>query len=255
VVGGTWSVPPGGRLESARLRWTWPDLANAPYMPQVTAAPGLLESFLHLSGPAAIADFARRWGPLGLCDKHQLPGGHKWAQRPAAFPCQPLRTEPVARWQEWIDRANAVLRLSAALYGGGTGEDADWHALGSEEGLRVPVGVSPEYAAAHHLTGEVNSWIVLGDVRPRLWWIEVGRDDALRRPVVIAGAGLFGALAYQLLLAAGRSRGLARCTVCGREFDPQEVGRRRPQAGRAVYCAGPCAKEGARRRAERSRRA
>ena len=249
-VGGDWPVPRGGRLDGESLIWEPAMVTDR----LVTAAPGLIEEFVRLDSPSAIATFGKAWGPLGLCDQHGLPGSHRWQERRRREPpCGPLRAEPIERWREWIARAAAVLRLATAMYEGGLGDNLDWQAIGHPTGLDAPAGVPLEYSAAFRVTAELNSWIVMGDVRPRLWWIEVGRSDMTRRPVVIKGAGLFGALAYQLLLAAGRSPGLARCTICGREFDHRQDRSRRPQAGRAIYCSEPCQREGARRRAERSR--
>jgi hypothetical protein len=86
-----------------------------------------------------------------------------------------------------------------------------------------------------HVVEEVNAWIIQGNVRPMLPWLEVGPAYARAAPVIIKGLGLFGALAYQLLLSVGRTSGLIRCSACGSEYDARAAGRkstRRPQAGR-----------------------
>jgi hypothetical protein len=82
--------------------------------------------------------------------------------------------------------------------------------------------------ARSRLAGAVDSWLLLGAVRPTLRW------DAERPEIAQRSTGLFGAIGLQLTLAIA-SRGLASCANCGRGFAP----RRRPNLHRRTWCGRP----------------
>jgi predicted RNA-binding Zn-ribbon protein involved in translation (DUF1610 family) len=76
--------------------------------------------------------------------------------------------------------------------------------------------------------GEViNYWLRMSSVEPRLRWL-AGKPD-----VMLAGRGLFAALAVQLMFECSRTDGLAVCISCGTPFLPPV---RRPRRDHNVYC-------------------
>jgi hypothetical protein len=78
------------------------------------------------------------------------------------------------------------------------------------------------------LSAVLNYWLTVASVRPRLHWSSV-------KPVVqLAGQGLFGALAVQLLFESSRTDGLAVCASCGTPFLPPA---RRPRRDHNTYCS------------------
>jgi len=78
------------------------------------------------------------------------------------------------------------------------------------------------------LSAVLNYWLTVSSVRPRLHW------SGTKPAVQLAGQGLFGALAVQLLFESSRTDGLAVCTWCGTPFLPPA---RRPRRDHNVYCS------------------
>jgi hypothetical protein len=75
IVPGSWEVPPEVTLDEAAglLCWT-----GKPRL--VRSRTPLLPQFLKLRNKdnVAILSFAKQWGPLWLCEQHQLPIMHRW---------------------------------------------------------------------------------------------------------------------------------------------------------------------------------
>src|SRR5262249_56850653 len=95
-----------------------------------------LEEFVALASaqPEQALRFARRWGVLHLCARHQQPAGHA---SPNACPIGRRSrpgwegsrwAEPVEAWRRWARRIQALLRISARLADGAPDE------LPSQEG-------------------------------------------------------------------------------------------------------------------------
>ncbi len=92
---------------------------------RIPPSTGLLESFLKLgepdADPADILRYARRWGVLGICRKHRLPGSHKtdfalsycrprcWNEDAAAG------WEPIESWRHYAQIARSVVIVSRHL--------------------------------------------------------------------------------------------------------------------------------------------
>jgi hypothetical protein len=87
-------------------------------------------------------------------------------------------------------------------------------------------------------------WLRLGDMRLGFDWTGTGPTLKL----VFGGAGLFGALGVQLLLAVARTKGFTFCSACGLPFTPK----RRPRADERHY--HPTCREAALRDAARAYR-
>ena len=218
------------------------------YAREVLPGRGILDYFVALADapPEEVLNFARHWGILELCE-HNLPASHN---APAHAPratntlvtwCHPRgwydRTgkydgwEPLEVWRQFSRQARALLHIAARLHLGQVGLPEDWRLVYE----RSP---SPEPAPWWKQTvdGEkskiadiVNEWLELGNVRVRTSW----RPWRQPAPVVtLAGDGLFGALACQLLLAINRTDGLAICSGCGSPYCPS----RRPRMDQRRYC-------------------
>ena len=127
--------------------------SNAQPHPRVETGPGLLDGFLRLEDGSnkAILAYARRWGPLWLCEEHDLPFRHDPE-------CQTHRTfkpvsedelervsqpeeqgkfhfatawflEPLDGWRALSTQMRATLRIARRLHDGLTADDSDWHTL------------------------------------------------------------------------------------------------------------------------------
>jgi len=150
--------------------------------------------------PAAILNYARRWGVLAICE-HDLPTTHN-PPRYGGYQswCEPMYHagenywDPFPVWRHFIREAHEILDTAARL-GQGTGGEGLTH--------------------WPHLMTDVNRWLELGDVRLEAY------NYGLRRDVRITlgtpslelhpERGLFGALAIQLLFATAGSSALRLC--------------------------------------------
>lgn len=148
-----WLIP-----STMRLYQSSPTLLELVYTneqphPRVQAEPGLLDGFLRLETAAddAILAYARRWGPLWLCEAHDLPYRHnpqcqtyrdaippteeelEFASRPDQKNKFHFATsvfaEAVAGWRALSTQMRATLRIARRLHDGLTADDADWDAL------------------------------------------------------------------------------------------------------------------------------
>ena len=243
-----------GRVERplADTRWHKPDVVELEAdrlvyqygaRPTVSSGPGLLTAFVKLADApeTAMRDYARRWGPLRLCE-HGLPATHN---RPALAPsvahqvtwCEPrgfdstsdqqIFWEPLKEWRGYAHEARTLLLLAAQLHQGNPTPADDWcRALGwSWEAVDryLPNGTGTEW----HIAQRVNDWLAWGASRFTFDW-RPGRKPAMS----IGGGGLFGALAAELMLAIARSDGLAICSACGVPYFPS----RKPSRSRRSYC-------------------
>jgi len=78
----------------------------------------------------------------------------------------------------------------------------------------------------HWFSALVMQWLYWGDVRPDYYWGEK------RARIRFGGSRLFGALATQLMLIAGQTPGLYRCSGCNTLESPE----RKPRRDRNHYC-------------------
>ena len=134
---------------------------------------GCLAAFLALErAPLAdFAEFARRWGVLGICAAHDRPGVHgscaprRGENAHALFPrtsltegwTVPLRIyrEPVAAWRSLAGAFAATLRLARALRAGESGEPAALARL-------FDVADAPAAEQRGRLSALVNRWLEAG---------------------------------------------------------------------------------------------
>jgi hypothetical protein len=248
----------------------------------VPPGPTLLEEFVRLAdGPdMAIANYARKWGVLGIC-RHGLPRTHRRTavgthsdcnlllyESDSNFPDQ-MGWEPLEAWRDFALKAQSILDVAAVLYEGGVVED-EKVACGFEDVFPVEKHLPFERRRRiqmDSLSVEINAWLAVGDVRclispnglkglsvtfgsARWSWAPSERKIRMFNNVDCQGTTLFGALGVQLLMAASRQRGLAVCAECGKQYSPS----RRPDPNRNSYCAD-CGINAAQRAASRRYRA
>jgi hypothetical protein len=141
VSGDIWRVPSTIRIDVVGRRDPTPVLrwSGEPPFREVHAGPGLLEDFLKLERAKddAILRYARRWGPLWLCD-HDLPFGHAdgcstahSVQHRDGDPRQRIDwwQEDLAGWRAVSREAGVVVRLARQLHNGQLGPRDSWDSL------------------------------------------------------------------------------------------------------------------------------
>ena len=149
---------------------------------------GCLAGFLALE-EAPLEDFpafVRRWGVLGICAQHGLPGMHD-ACTPRSgenaqelFPRRsltegwtvPLRTyqEPVGAWRAMAGEMAAALRLGRALRAGEAGAQADLLRLFGDEAAGLSGTTRAVGEQRGRLGALVNGWLDVVGVQPVFAW-------------------------------------------------------------------------------------
>jgi hypothetical protein len=256
----TWDVPGFLHAADGVLIWNQGDAEHPGH--RVHVGHKLLEDFARLgtADDRLIEAYARRWGPLLICE-HNLPSSHRHTEPHRVADglvwvrCDLLEIEvggeyycywePLDVWRQYAEIAQATLTIAGDLYNGGTGEVNDWRVvlgLGHDEPVSGPL--QSRWHGWFFLSSVVNHWLLLAGVRPTLCLSE-------KITIITLGNGsLFAALATQLLLVVGRRRGLAICSSCGTFYTPE----RRPAANRRRYC-DECGPSAARRDASADYRA
>jgi hypothetical protein len=233
-------------IEEVRLRHGRIEFLNPPLFvgrDRIVPGPKLLTAFVRLSDApeGKILEYARRWGPLGLC-KHNTPFIHNWASPLPEDACGPRLVldldlhdidpsdleevraadwywEPIDSWRGWARSAREIINLAAKTHLGELVDPEDWKSPFFKERT-----ISGQRLA---LTRAVNYWLQSGEVRPYLEW----RGEVIR--ITLDGFGLWGAIATQLAFAASRTNGLAICSSCGKPYIPN----RRRAIARRNYCS------------------
>jgi len=220
---------------------------------------------------SGVLSFARRWGVLGLCEKHGLPCSH--SQPPFGLndrpPCLPMLVtpvppegsdfqfwEPVSEWFAWSRKAKALLSIAAQLNQGKRASLEDWNTVkdicdtGLGETAAEPY-VQDLQTARRELASELDGWISIGQVRPRISWNRTPSGWRTSLDAVSTGPNLFGLLAlYIVSEVAGTGKGIAICSSCTKSY---RLGRRQNPKNRnyCPKCRGDSGKQAARRDAAR----
>jgi hypothetical protein len=215
ITAGQWLVPVRVELVGDMLVPTWPE-DDPPVLAH--GSDDLLRRFLALAEApdSRILGFAKTHGLLGL----------SVLSDPRADPLP--GPEPVAEWRKMAKRAASVILLASRMSNGKSRHAQPGRIFGT----------------SFWLSGEIDHWMLMADVRPYLVWTNDG-------PTVVLGSRtLLSGIAVRLLHAvAGGGRQLEYCPDC-RLFQP--VQRRRP-AGIPFYCENHRAKAAAARFRERNR--
>ena len=230
-------VPGDTHREGDRLVWTMrkPDSYAQP-------TNGFLDTFLslHKQTDSAILRFAKKWGPLGICE-HDLPCAHNWPpnnypDRPTCMPRYEKRDlvnwywEPLWIWRAISEKMSTLLTVTAQVRRGKKGQREEWLFLtGGTWGDPPPWEQTPTWALSY-LKDEVNGWLRIGQVHPAVSF------DKNKKPSLVlqsqSSLGLFGELSIRVMLALTGVDGLPLCYECGRAFLP----RKKPNPQRRMFC-------------------
>jgi hypothetical protein len=235
----------------------------------------LLFDFAALEGEKGVLQFAQKYGPLYLCEKHNWPVMHQ-ANR---VPCPPrfrmqggelVLSEPAKAYLEGSRRVRELLKVAEKA---NSGKPITAIAL-AQAGLMhrgtidAPTSAgtpAPEvfvgFESKHLVMGLVNVWLKQGDPRPHLALRRDGRfelqfvsgDQSYNAsslpkqleaaiPQFLTSGLLFAALAMQIASHVSGGMGLTVCDGCGGFYVPK----RTPIQGRKHFCSR-CGKSTAQR--------
>lgn len=227
--------------------------------PPATGLSGLVEPGMHYQFAAlhdaevgGIAEYARRWGPLYICE-HGFPSLHRQQQPSAGTgmwagcdllvasddPPQLVFREPVEAWRRYARAAAAILNIGNALLTDEVARVEDWTVV--ETDWIVAHGGTPSRQGPSwyidrpvdeqrmYVSGFVNEWMVLGGVVPKFVWTQQNPSVGLETRTMF---GTVGVMLAQTLMGSHVS---AQCGSCHRFYAPK----RRPKTGQRNYC-GTC---------------
>ena len=236
---------------------------------------GLCHAFDNCSADhyrSAVLSYARKWGVLGLCE-HGLPCSHSqppFGLNDGVRPCLPMLVtplpaegpyavqywEPLSVWYEWSRKAKALVNIAAQLNQGRKASFEDWNIVkgmrdtGLGETQAEPY-VTDLQTARRELAWELDGWISLGQVRPRISWNRTPAGWRFSLDAVSTGPNLIGILAlYIASEVAGTGKGSAICSSCTKWYRLE----RRLNPKHRNYCPecrGESGKQAARRDAAR----
>lgn len=229
---------------------------------RVSSFSRLLHEFRNLRDVDSVLAFAKKYGPLGLCEH----GSPLMTHRRNRLLCPPiyLQTpegleirEKMSAVLAWARSANALLGVATKVHRGEAVTDAEWRAarmrksrsydLNTGSSVRLPLP-SAGLQAKQMLRGIASIWLRLGDPRPCVGVDASGRlklefisgdqsIDGVPAELDAAAAQLannlnFAVLSMQLASAVCGGAGLATCSNCGALYPPK----RTPVEGRRHFC-------------------
>lgn len=210
----------GGSLETEVLLFSVKEDDYRKSKPFKTKGLDFLESFMDLGTGSAekILNYAKRNGPLGLCE-HGLPAWHSkqtFFDRPR---CVPIGMEPIPRWRLYASVVGAILVGAPRLLRGVRMRDGDWRTLCAYGAF--PDSIISKLDSVHGqrsaITGVLQQWAEWGELGPRYQWTDSGF-------VVDEGAtGLFGKIVRELVYVVSKRKGRISCDHCGKEFIPKRA--------------------------------
>jgi hypothetical protein len=269
-----WHATDSVELDSKKIRLILPLMPGRAWPPARIirlVGPGrdMLAKFVKLAEapPEAILNYARTWGMLGVCERHNLPSAHNpppFIVRPLAVGvssdwCQPQWSndegfrESVETWQGFSRLMRALLNIASDLHLNRQTCRGDWHSAFTESPGHLVLLLNEleienwrfarEYPDMWKEPSEtqwqvveriVNLMLEWGNVRP-IFQVTKGTPS-----IKLGSEGLFGALVVQLMFAISRMDGFAICTACGEPYPPK----RRPRIDQRNYCSRPqCVKK------------
>jgi hypothetical protein len=234
----TWHAPPRRTLRLAsRDRIVWPDSVIGARWIREDAQ--VLERFLSIDTRQAvdtreqILEFAERYGPLRLCEKHALPVSHRDS-------CEPKRargqeSEPVAGWVALVELSRAFVEAAGQVRSGVRVADGPretiWRAAMKFYEISPTWIFRSVKRDREQLADFASEMLVpLAGLRPGLVWDDAAPRLELTAPP--ATTSVFTAMAVQLLRAMAKTRPPEICSSCGVAFKPL----RKPNPNRRRYC-------------------
>jgi len=223
-IGQYLATPRSAKLSGGVLSWEWlsenrkHSSPRGPLWRKVSS--NLWSDFAKLAGakPERIRAFAGRWGPLRVA----------WAQQ------GPPDSERLDRWQYLAMLAQAVLRCSAAIGRGQTGNTSDWTMITGwleqayDPGLANPSKMQEHWVIYRRavISSALNRWYERSSGHTLLGW---GRDKIVIAP---ASTTLFGIVGVQLAYQFVKAAEMLVCHHCQRYFQPE----RKPAPGVRSFC-------------------
>jgi hypothetical protein len=253
IDGRAWEIPSAVALEGGKLVFRHIPVrtkSGKRYLKRARAQHDgrLLSKFIELVGASddKILAYARQYGRLGLCEHGELQ--HLADDYPECI--QTGRggkfVEPVERWRGNAERARALLNAVAQFSKSGKVSDQTLIVLSPKLGLSVAALRKARTTGWVYIAAWTQIWLRACRVLPVILYDAESKRFHFRlrgRP------GLGSALAMQLMMLAGQSKGIAICSSCARPFSPK----RRPSADRESYCSN-CSIRAAWRDAQRRHR-
>ncbi len=240
-----WIAPNAAQLSSDALfiefEWISGDLWSER---ECRPSPDMLRDFLALANaqPRTYAEYAHRWGALGLDEEGQ----------PQAAGAHPQH-ELVEHWHGWVTEAAAMFRMGVALLRRTeVPEEARDVLKRADQRPSWPKADDESWADTRNLATHVNRWLALGAIRLEFRWPVTDEGSAW----VLRSPHLFGALALALAgvltssIDRATSPDLALCSDCGLPY----YATRQPAAGRLHFCPD-CGVRASWRHAKRRQRA
>ncbi len=203
---------------------------------------------------ASVLSFARRWGPLELCE-HGKPFRHFPKDCLFALSAghnSPWWNEPLEAWRRYARHLRGLLLVASNLLVESPGAQADWQAVVDAEpiGQKIysPIGEldgeiwGPEKldvrsrrrdptSEHNYIAVAVNRWFEYGGVNLIPSW----RSEGSFR-IETTYSGLTGRLAVDLAAALSSPTGIYRCAGCGIPFTSEN---RRRARNREKWCDRP----------------
>jgi hypothetical protein len=192
----------------------------------------LLSRFIELADASDdnILAYARQYGRLGLCQhgelQHLVSDYPDCIQRGRAGKFE----EPTDRWRENAKRARTLLNGIAQFSKSGRVSGQTLIAMSTQLGLSATILKRKSNAGRLLILAETSMWLRGFRVQPVILYdrrVKRFRYRLQGRP------GLGAALAIQIMVLAGQSKGIAFCSSCARLYSPK----RRPNASYGSYCA------------------
>jgi hypothetical protein len=203
----------------------------------------MLDAFVRIKDGPDVLQFARKYGVLELCaegDNH--PRDLRKIMRrfspectPEGWPTTPWH-ERVEHWLSYVQGANSVLSIAAALYQDDRDDRdelpraSDWHKALAPWRMLVDSASTLNQESPQSQRGLlgmiIDRWLHGADTRPTFRWERSG-------PKIGLIARTFGMLGVQLMFTVSKSQGLAVCDGCGQAYIREG---RKPQRGRMNFC-------------------
>ena len=249
-----------------RLEYIWTTGLSNLSSPEIGPC---LDEFIRIDqGPdssiaSRVLEFAKRWGPLGICG-HGVVAGHSSrlgctassSGRSTQWFSHDVGWEPIEAWSRYIRHVRALLLLVRQLHEGEPGDRRDWDDVEAvnpdvgpdvamqaivmelaSPGWRGPIPLINEpwkpdqlgdVAEERHAVGKaLHRWLELGRVELKAFWM----NDRPVPSIDLAFGGfsrsLYGVLAVQIAAMMRSPKGIYQCVGCGMPFTPDQDGGRR----------------------------
>ena len=254
------TLPACPRLSSDGRYLEWKGYGNDGDLRDAGPAPRLLGKFCHLQSETSnIADFASRYGVLGICEHGEFPvwgGGHEQCRQRSGFETDGRgrvtqtnllwNREPLSTWRSLSNLA-ATLGSSVTRLQGQGSLDASAVRLFRRRWPHLP-------SNAHEMYAEVFTRLAIdARLEPRVR-VTAGRPRVTLQPPKpsdFAPGNVLALVVSELIDQAGTEQ--FACSICDEPL-VQGDGRYKPRTDRRILCSEECKSEAKRRRSRESDR-